>query len=101
MICFDSGPGVFAETLEITANLTSLCKVLHHLLMRMIANTLLSVGIPRVDFVRGRRGGVGSRQDSHHFRGPDELRLRAGEILHHLHPWLEAVWWPCVITASV
>lgn len=91
MIYFDSGPGVFAETLEISANPTSVRKALHHLLMRMIANTLLSVGIPRAGFVRGRRGGVGSRQDSHHFPSPDEPGLRAGETLHHLLPRLEAV----------
>jgi hypothetical protein len=91
MICLDSGPGVFAETLEISANLTSVRKVLHHLLMRMTANTLLSVSIPRAGLVRGRRGWVGSRQDSHHFPGPDEPGLQAGEILHYLLPRLEAV----------
>jgi len=76
MICFDNGPVLFTETLGISANPTSVRKVLRHLLMRMIANTLISVGISRAGFLLGRRGGVGSRQDSHHFPGPDEPGLR-------------------------
>lgn len=91
MICFYSGTVVFAETVEISANPTSGRRAPHHLSMRMIANTLLSVGTPRVGFVRGRQGGAGSRKGSHHFPGPDEPGLRAREILRRLLPRLEAV----------
>lgn len=91
MACFDSRAVVFAETLETFANLTSGRRVPHPLSMRMIANTLLSVGTPRAGFVRGRRRGVSSREDSHHSPDPDEPGPQAREILHRLLPRLEAV----------
>lgn len=91
MICFDSGTVVFAETLENFANPTSGRRAPHRLSMRMIANTPLSVGTPRAGFEWGRRRGAGNKEDSHHFPGPDEPGLLAGEILRHLLPRLEAV----------
>ena len=91
MICFGSGTVVFAEPVESFANPTSGRRAPHHLSMRTIANSLLSVGTPRAGFVRGRRGGAGSREDNHHFLGPDEPGLRTREILRRLLPRLEAV----------
>lgn len=91
MICFDGGAVVFAETVEIFANPTSGRRAPHHLSMKMIANTLLSVGTPRAAFVRGRRGRAGSREDSHHYPGLDELGLLTREILRRLLLHLEAV----------
>lgn len=90
MICFDSDAAVFAVTVEIFANPTSERRALHHLSMRMIANTLLSVGTPRAALARGRRGKAGNREDSHHFPGLDELGLRAREILRRFLFHLEA-----------
>lgn len=55
----------------------------------MIANSLLSVRTPRAGFVRGRRCGAGSREDSHHVRGPDGPGLRLREFLRRLLPGLE------------
>ena len=58
--------------------------------MKMIANTLLFVGTPRVGLERERRDRPGSTEDSHHFPGLDELGLRAREILRCLLLHLEA-----------
>ena len=91
MICFNGGAVVFGETVKIFANPTSWRRAAHHPSMRMIANTLLSVGTPRAAFVRGRRGRAGSKEDSHHFLGLDELELLTRKILCHLLPNLEAV----------
>lgn len=100
MVCFDNGPGLVPGTHGNSAGLISGRKVTHHLSTRMIANTLLSVGIPRAGFARGRRGGVGSGQDSHRFSGPCAPGLRASETLHYLPPRLGAVLWIYVITAN-
>lgn len=83
---FDNGPKLIPGTHGNSASLTSGRRVPHHLSMRMIASTLLSVGIPRAGFARGRRGEVGSRQDSHCFLGLCAPGLRASETLHHLPP---------------
>ena len=91
MTRFGSGAVVFAEIVEMFANLTSGRRAPHHLSMKMIANTLLSVGTRRVGFVRGRLGRAGSREDSHHFPGLDELGLRTHEILRRFLPRPEAV----------
>lgn len=91
MICFDSGTVVFPETVEMFANPTSGRRAPRHLSMRMIANTLLSVGTSRASFEQGRQGGTGSSEESHQCPGHDKPRLRAGKILRRLLPRLEAV----------